>query len=433
MVGTTFTEKENRYDPKDDESVKNFSKLTGIDEEILKNNGAYRNYVNIEQEPNTAFEYKYNNNSLEEIKETTKKFGECLYFASTDDKGYPTNLTYTQSNKNVLSVEESHGINMIPEFCKTYYKNTGHKVVAVFSAYGAQPIDRFLPYDDPDNSSVNHKYQYETMKLKYQSAVKYMEDNNLKIGRKLYVVFQGETNVKEKTSTEKYKSIFLRVHNSLKNDLGIEKGAICETTTTIGGTMESIKMVHDAQEQLIAENDDIILGSSYSYDRYVTSEEDYDNCNTKIVFDENGNKLSYSEAFKKATYSVDYPKNTVHFTSAALSQVGREVAKAYSNLFASDKDDKKDDAKDDVIDDKKDDKKDEIKDETNTGVNKAESENTDINSSVDLIQNKEGDTTIAKTQIPYAGKTKAIIGVVMSLCIMIIIAVYNNNKFKDVK
>ena len=335
MVGTSSSVAENRYNPSDLDSVKNFSEITGIDQEILKNNGANRDYVNIEQEANTVFEYMYNSNSLEEIKGSRTSLGEHLYFSATDNNGYPTNLTLDSDSPTWgnLSVQRSNGINMIPEFCKTYYKNTGHKVVAVFSAYGGQPIDRLLPYNDPDNGASGNKYQYEAMKLKYQSAIQYMENNNLRIGRKIYVVFQGESDVWGNTSTERYKDIFLRVHNNIKNDLGIQKGAICETSVTLGTeTMAKVNQVHDAQEQLIAENDDIILGSSYSYDRYVPSESDYNNCNTKIAFDKSGNKLSYNVALQNASYSVDYSGNTVHFTSAALSQVGKEAAEAYSSI-----------------------------------------------------------------------------------------------------
>ena len=335
MVGTSSSVAENRYNPSDLDSVKNFSEITGIDQEILKNNGANRDYVNIEQEANTVFEYMYNSNSLEEIKGSRTSLGEHLYFSATDNNGYPTNLTLDSDSPTWgnLSVQRSNGINMIPEFCKTYYKNTGHKVVAVFSAYGGQPIDRLLPYNDQDNGASGNKYQYEAMKLKYQSAIQYMENNNLRIGRKIYVVFQGESDVWGNTSTERYKDIFLRVHNNIKNDLGIQKGAICETSVTLGTeTMAKVNQVHDAQEQLIAENDDIILGSSYSYDRYVPSESDYNNCNTKIAFDKSGNKLSYNVALQNASYSVDYSGNTVHFTSAALSQVGKEAAEAYSSI-----------------------------------------------------------------------------------------------------
>ncbi len=333
MVGTCSDELEYRFAPDDLESIQVYSEATGIDEEILKNNGKERNIVSIEQKENTAYEYMYNTNNLEEINSEREVYGEYLHFNSVDLGGKPTNLTVydKESPPTNKALSASRGTNMIPQFCKTYYQETGHKVIAVFAAYGGTPIRYFLPYDDEDNTMEEERYIYEALKAKYQAAIKYLTDNNYNIGNKFYVVFQGEADINR--STELYKRDFLKVHNNLKNDLGITLGAICETSTKVGEkTMEQVEKVHIAQEELIAENEDIILGSSYSYDRYVPKQSDYENCTTKIAFDINGNKLDYKEAFKRATYSVDYSKNTIHFTSAALSQVGKEVAEVLSKF-----------------------------------------------------------------------------------------------------
>lgn len=327
MVGSCLNSTEDRFDPNDDESVKAFSKATGIDEDILKNNTQSRNLLSIEQEDNTAYEYMYSTNTLEEITADRNTYGENLQFNSVTSDGEPTELSVGTSN---IALSTSRGTNMIPQFCKTYYQNTGHKVVAVFAALGGKPIRQFLPYDDEGNDVEEKKYIYEAIKTKYLAAIKYMDDNNLKIGNRLYVVFQGEADIAR--STEVYKRDFLKVHNNLKNDLGIQKGAICETSTQIGRPWSYLENVHNAQEELIEENDDIILGSSYSYDRFVSQESDYENCTTKVTYDEKGDRLDYDTAFTNATYSVDYPQNTIHLTSASLSQVGKDVAEAYSTI-----------------------------------------------------------------------------------------------------
>lgn len=320
-------QEDSRYSIQDINSLNNFSEKTGIDIEILKKS-VWINRVQIEQVPGTVFEYKYLTNELSEISKDTYCLGEKLCFDSETQK---------LSNDGRMSLQGSAGTNMIPEFGRVYYEKTGHKVVAVFAAYGAQQIQAFLPSSDPDYNDKDNKMMYEAIVEKYNATIKYLNDNQYNIGNKLYVVFQGESNVTRSTKDE-YKRLFLKVHNNLKNDLGITKGGIVETSYTIGissSIYEQIKNLHQAQEELIQENEDIILGSSYSYDRYVPNEETYnsDNYENKVFFDDNGEKLNYLEAFENASYSVNYPNNTIHFTSAALSQIGREVAESFSKII----------------------------------------------------------------------------------------------------
>ena len=70
-------------------------------------------------------------------------------------------------------------------------------------------------------------------------------------------------------------------------------------------------------------------------------ESDYKNCNTKVTIGDNGNKLSYKEALIRSRYSRDPTiidkatgkTNYIHFTSAALSQVGMEGAHSVSKII----------------------------------------------------------------------------------------------------
>ena len=310
-----------RYNYSDSSSVRNYSQKTGIDEEFLSNS-QQMNWVKITQEPNTVFDYVYSTNKLTEITENTKYIGETLkYNKNTKKLEVPSDSTY--------SIQKSYGTNIIPQFCKTYYQKTGHKVISVLASNGGEKLANFLPSNDSDYGDLNNQMIYEAMVEKYQSAIKYMESQGYTIGNKLWVSFQGEADATYSTSTSEYKRIFVKLKNKLKTDLNITQGAIIETSTLIGkDNYQDVKNVHNAQVQLASENSDIILGSSYAYDRFIPDKTNYNSSNysNTIYFDSNGNKLDYDKACEIAKYSMCDPGNTIHFTSAALSQIGKETA-----------------------------------------------------------------------------------------------------------
>ena len=312
--------KDTRFDPSSQDSVKLFSQKTGIETDILSQ-CVQMNRVRIKQIKNSAYDYIYTTNSLQEITADTKKLGEKLrYNAKTKKLETPADSTF--------SIQRSCGTNMIPQFCKTYYEKTGHKVIAVLAANGGEKIASFLPSTDKDYGDAQKQLIYESMVEKFKAAVNYADKHGLKIGNRLWVAFQGEADVR-RTSASEYKRLFLKVKNHLKKDLKLEQGAIVETAHAIGTNLfENVKNIHAAQKQLATENDDIVIGSSYAYDRYIPDQKTY---NTKSFYNKvftknNGEKLSYTEAFKTASYSVCYPNNTIHLTSASLSHIGKETA-----------------------------------------------------------------------------------------------------------
>ena len=327
MQGYMSLDEAERFDPTSAEEVENFSKATGIDTDILYNTTSM-SYVKIEQQPSTVYEYKYLTNNLEELSSSTQKLGENLTYNATTGK------LEAKTSEDKSAAQQSVGINMIPEFCKTYYERTGRKVVAVMCAVGGQRIETFLPVDDEDYVNIANTayYVYEGMVEKYQSAISYLEDNGYTVGNKLWVSCQGEANVSFLDPAGEYARLFTKVHNNLKNDLGITKGALVETARIIGTFIEETELMHEEQELIIESNDDIILGSSYLYERYIPDETTYesDEYFNENYVDSSGNKLSYSEAYTNASYSVCSPNNMIHFTSAALSQVGREAATAFT-------------------------------------------------------------------------------------------------------
>lgn len=219
-------EKDPRYDNTNEESVLDFSKKSGIDKEILKNS-EQMNYVRISGDVGTAYEYNYLNNNLIDLSTNPKQLGEKLKYD-------PITKTLKSTNNSDLSLMTSFGSNMIPQFCKTYYEKTGHKVIAVFAAKGGQKIQNFLPSTDENYADTENRMIYESMVEKYNKAIKYMNDNDLNIGNKLYVCYQGENNVTDEDTTKDYKTNYMKVHNQLKKDTGITKGAIVEVATPIG-------------------------------------------------------------------------------------------------------------------------------------------------------------------------------------------------------
>ena len=90
MVGlcglrNTEKEKDTRYNYEDSESVSEFSKITGINNEILQNSETM-NHINIIQESETVFEYMYMSNTLQEITENTEILGESLKYNNDTKK-----------------------------------------------------------------------------------------------------------------------------------------------------------------------------------------------------------------------------------------------------------------------------------------------------------------------------------------------------------
>lgn len=304
-----------------------FSLMTGINRNILESNGEMVNFVSVEQTDHTAFEYLYLSDSLVEIQSTKMhKYGENLTYR--DGKL----LKYQKTDNSIITLGNSNGTNMIPAFCKTYYHLTGHKVIAVLCARWGRPLQSFLPQDDIRNKRFQD-HIYEALKTKYLAALQFAEREHLHIGNTYYVMAQGESDIWINTTKEEYKQMFMDIHKNFQEELGIQKGVIVETSTASGtATMEKIAAVHQAQEELIRDNEDIILGSTYFYDRYVPRESDYANCNTKVTRGFLGTKLSYEQALERSFGSSDPSidekgkRNSIHFTSASLTKVGMDVA-----------------------------------------------------------------------------------------------------------
>ena len=349
MAGFMSIGIEERYNLTDSNTVKEYSSRTGIDEDII-NRSWVTSYTVPLVEPNTVFEYHTLDNSLYDLSDLNedgytadgatiepKKYnGEGLYYDYINNKFFGMWSTGRPSwiKENSYTFSNAYGTNMMNEFAKYYYEKTGHKVVCVNTAQGGQAIANFTPGTIIQDAAGTNIKLYDAMSNKYLNAIKYLQDHNMKIGNKSFVMFQGENEAGHNSSSiiSTYKSNFQKIKNQLKQDLGINQGAIVLTGHYPGlyegvSYAEGVKSIHEAQTQLINENEDIILGSDFPYKHYVPGEEDYNN--TELYdYKANMGGVDYDTALENAKLVVGskYDDNLFHFTSAALSQIGKETA-----------------------------------------------------------------------------------------------------------
>ena len=275
-----------------------------IDKDIIDEYKTF-NYVSVQVPENVAFDYKIGKNNkgtLEEITSKTKVLGEKSTYINGSLKHYDSSYKY-------YSLLASYGTNMIPQFAKTYYEETGNKMVSVMAANGGEPIANFLPSTDAEYN--DKQYIYEATKEKYLSAVDYLEHNGYRVVNRFYIMYQGCSDATEELSKEnKYYNTYMKVHNYLKKDLGLTFGAIVETSIEISKKKEKneyVEKIHNEQEKLISNNSDIILGSDLGYTAY---------------------KNEYKEIFalEELKDGDKIINNSVHLTAASLSQVGKTSA-----------------------------------------------------------------------------------------------------------
>ena len=335
-------------------SIENFSNITGINKDILEN---YKqvNYVEVPIKPGTVYEYLHSNteNHLSEIKgyrdagSNTERIGEYLEYDPYTNSLKPLEIEYTRK---YLALEKSYGTNIVPEFGRMYYEKTGHKVVIVMASNAGEPIQHFLPHDDllayydsftargkvdnfysrnsGDVEKFTTQYIYEAAVKKYQEAIDYLISNDMTVGHKFYVVFQGEADVYKGSGgdyKDKYYEIFTYIHNRLKNDIGVEFGALIYVGGRVGNsTPKYVKGLNAEQKRIVEENSDIILGSSFPYTNYL-----------KWADSPEETKEANEQKAKYSLCNTAVEPNLDHFNSAALSQIGYESAISAADYLSS--------------------------------------------------------------------------------------------------
>ena len=276
-----------------------------IDSDIIKEYKTF-NYVSVQVSENIAFDYKINSKNegtLEMITSKTKTLGEKSIYINNK-------LRYSKKGDKYYSLLPSYGTNMIPQFAKTYYEETGNKMVSVMASNGGEPIRNFFPSTDSEYNDEQHIY--EAAKEKYLSAIEYLENNGYRVVNRFYVMYQGCSDATEELSKDNlYYDSYMKVHNYLKKDLGLSFGVIVETSWKINEKNDVdnyVKKIHEEQEKLIKNNKDIILGSDLGY----------------VAYDK-----EYKELFALEEVPVDdkVVNNSIHLTAASLSQIGKDSAK----------------------------------------------------------------------------------------------------------
>ena len=397
-----------------------FSEKTGIDLDIV-NNIVSRGEVNVDV-PDGCYEFlydpdtyvntlkdRYGNNT--KWKEMTSANGKVWNMKNLKPLGYDIvvgeNLAGNTATGAIQSGVGTHTYfagttNMVPEFCSTYYKLTGRKVVAVVCARGGAGIQDFAP----TNENGQNNGTYIVMSRKMWAAQAYLQNQGMNIGKCMFVSMQGEQ-TSGITSADVYVNWYRKVVDQLKIDCGIEKGALCETGGMIwDGARQivdgyrnwddipvlnsscvdyaTVDRIHTAQEKLINNYSDTILGSRFGYDSYIPlNQTEYEQkCTTKASFVPGAstlfmnNRWGFEQAIMQASLRMDYDygykpqtsdktsplvRNTsadvfytyqdvnsrtgevavrptyngIHYTSASLCQIGREAATSLASTFSA--------------------------------------------------------------------------------------------------
>ena len=98
---------------------------------------------------------------------------------------------------------------LLPDFCKTYRRETGHEVLAVHAAQGATRIDEWLPETE----------RYKVALSKILAAERAAGES---LGRIYYVWLQGESDAVSKVPMKTYLERLIRYKDALKRDAGID-------------------------------------------------------------------------------------------------------------------------------------------------------------------------------------------------------------------
>ena len=316
MVGSVgkYDEENNRKDTRDISSI--------IDYDIRKNYVKYAK-VNVSVPKDAAYEYRlYDDDGkpserLETIKdgsilgENLAYYNDKLYYQYYTNY-YNCTINGKENRENCpnyhYSLQQSKGTNMIPEFAKTYYELTGRKIIVVFAAFDGSSISEFMPEHLGESTVNGENYTYEAMKMKWDMAVNYLSNNGYNIANKFYVVMQGEENANNRLNMlpmdleDYYYKTYMKVHKNLRRKFGLSFGVLNETSRKINedNLKDSVKAIYNAQERLIKDNSDIVLGSKIAYNAFIN---------------------------KNNQFFSDIKDNQIHLTSASLSQIGKESAK----------------------------------------------------------------------------------------------------------
>lgn len=158
------------------------------------------------------------------------------------------------------SVEVSSGSSIVPQFCADYVSSTGRNIVAVHVARGGRAISYFT-----QQGAI-----YADIVRKYSACIDYLENSDgYEVGRRFYVMFQGESDTNSTASQDYYDS-YMSFHNGLKDAIGTEFGAQIYIGRNSTEDKAGILRINNVKKQLAEDNEDIIIcnkeNATYYYD-----------------------------------------------------------------------------------------------------------------------------------------------------------------------
>ena len=312
------------------------SEITGIDEDLIENTVSAAKVV-VDIPDGAALKYSLLSDSLVPVTGDTC-FGEWEQDANSTCIGVRFNPA-TNAFEPVylgdaglftdIASTSSVSTNLIHEFCAEWYQETGHGVIVLFAAAGGVPLEKFLPVDDPDYLvGYCGAYIFEYIRASVIGAMQKAAAEGIPLQNAFFVSFQGEGNARD----SKYRRVYQKIISDLR-ELGFTKGALVETSNTIGDPelVSGVKRVHRDQEAIIAEDPDLCLGSSLDYDHYIPDRAAYEGSDS--VWRDQWGDLPYDEAYKRARLFTDtLDSNIVHLNSTALCMIGRQSADSLASL-----------------------------------------------------------------------------------------------------
>lgn len=212
---------------------------------------------------------------------------------------------------------------MINAFCTEWYQKTGHGVLIVFAAVGGAEIQKFLPVSDPLHlDGPSGAYVYEYLAAAVSGAREKAATEDILIAGSYFVSFQGEAN----TPNSNYAAEYERVVSYLEG-MGLLQGALIEPSVAIGEANDddSVRQIHEQEEEIIAEDPTVCLGSFLDYDHYLSDKTAYEGADS--YWRDRWGGLSYDEAYRIASLLTDTEDfNRIHLNSTALFMIGRQTA-----------------------------------------------------------------------------------------------------------
>ena len=203
-------------------------------------------------------------------------------------------------NKYLLGASHNCG-SLIPAFCRAYVNKSGKDVVAISACRGDTTIEDWQ----------KGTYRYRTAYGKIKKGI--AKAKTLGAVEHIYFVWlQGESDAIIESTEDEYLERIVRLKNTLKNELGIEKFGIikvgyfyCTSQWHKGGDYETKKRcdetIMQAQERAVAEDSDFLML-------------------TRVC----------PELSMKPEYIN--PEASGHYNNAAMDIIGTEAGKALANI-----------------------------------------------------------------------------------------------------